>query len=55
MNTDRKSYIEGEPDKPIKKIINYDFTEVTEPIIADLYDRNLYYPEVNKKSKSSNK
>lgn len=45
LNADRKSFMVGEPDKPLKVCVNFDLESLNEGIIADLYDRNLYYPE----------
>ena len=44
MNSDRISFVPGIPDKPIKSIINFDVEKITEPMVTDMFDRNLFYP-----------
>ena len=54
MNSDRISFVPGIPNRPIKSIINFDVSKVTEAMITDMYDRELYYPD-KKKSVSVSK
>ena len=55
MNEDRISFVPGIPNKPIKSVINFDLSKITEPMVTDMYDRGLFYPQKNKLNSPSKK
>lgn len=44
-NSDRISYVIGQPDKPKKVITDLDMGTISEGMVIDMLDRGLYYPE----------
>lgn len=41
---DRKSILIDQPSRPYQVITNLDMNLITENMIIDLFDRNLFYP-----------